>query len=59
MLVATRRDTVPPPRLYYLYQPSVDGRLYAWERDGRAALPGGYSSGQIARSDMAFAVGRP
>jgi hypothetical protein len=37
--------------------PLVDGRLYAWERDGRAALPGGYGNGQIARSATAFDFG--
>jgi len=57
ILVATRSDTVPPPSSNQFSPSSVDGRLYAWERDGRAALPGGYANGRIARSAVAFGTG--
>ena len=56
ILVATRGDTVPPPT--NRFSPlSVDGRLYAWERDGRAALPGGYSNGRSPDRLFAFGTG--
>ncbi len=56
ILVATGSDSVPPPSNEFSPS-SVDGRLYAWERDGRAALPGGYSSGLIGRSSLPFGTG--
>jgi hypothetical protein len=57
ILVATRSDTVPPLVLNDFSPMLTDGRVYAWERDGRAALPGGFSNGRIARSGLSFGTG--